>query len=127
MALFETADMTQQLLPLILDRRAASDPNRVWAKFPVSPASYEQGFRAATYGQMRNAVNRMAWMLEETIGTSTQFDTLAYLGPGDLRYHIVLLAAIKTGYKVMPVHSSSSDSHIDANKILKGVFSFPTQ
>ncbi|KAK4233779.1 hypothetical protein C8A03DRAFT_47750 [Achaetomium macrosporum] len=56
-------------------------------------------FRAATYGQIRNAVNRVAWMLSNTIGTSTQFDTLAYLGPSDLRYHIVILAAIKTGYK----------------------------
>ncbi|GAB1312341.1 Male sterility, NAD-binding [Madurella fahalii] len=88
-----------QLLPMILDRRAQSEPDRVWAKFPVSPTSYSQGFRAATYGQMRNAVNRVAWMLAETIGTSTQFDTLAYLGPNDLRYHIMVLAAIKIGYK----------------------------
>jgi acyl-CoA synthetase (AMP-forming)/AMP-acid ligase II len=88
-----------QLLPAILDRRAQSEPDRVWAKFPVSPTSYDQGFRAATYGQMRNAVNRVAWMLVETVGPSSQFDTLAYLGPNDLRYHIVVLAAIKTGYK----------------------------
>jgi acyl-coenzyme A synthetase/AMP-(fatty) acid ligase len=38
-------------------------------------------------------------MLDKTIGKSTDFDTLAYLGPSDLRYHIVILAAIKTGYK----------------------------
>jgi acyl-coenzyme A synthetase/AMP-(fatty) acid ligase len=88
-----------QLLPAILDRRAQSEPGRVWAKFPVSPTSYDQGFRAATYGQIRNAVNRVAWILDETIGPSTEFDTLTYLGPSDLRYHIVILAAIKTGYK----------------------------
>lgn len=88
-----------QLLPAILDRRAQSEPDRVWAKFPVSPSAYDQGFKAATYGQIRNAVNRVAWILAETIGPSTEFDTLAYLGPSDLRYHIVILAAIKTGYK----------------------------
>jgi acyl-CoA synthetase (AMP-forming)/AMP-acid ligase II len=88
-----------QLLPVIPDRRAQSDPDRVWAKFPISATSYSQGFRAATYGQIRNAVNRVAWMLAETIGAGTQFDTFAYLGPGDLRYHIVILAAIKAGYK----------------------------
>ncbi|KAK4106758.1 acetyl-CoA synthetase-like protein [Parathielavia hyrcaniae] len=88
-----------QLLPAILDRRAQSNPDRVWAKFPGSSTSYDQGFRAATYGQICNAVNRVAWMLAETIGPSAEFDTLAYLGPSDLRYHVVILAAIKTGYK----------------------------
>ncbi|KAL4862619.1 hypothetical protein BDV12DRAFT_40068 [Aspergillus spectabilis] len=88
-----------QLLPSILDHRAASQPDRVWAKFPASPTSYAQGFRSATYRQICNAVNRLAWIFVDTIGTSTAFDTLAYLGPWDLRYHIALLAAIKTGYK----------------------------
>ncbi|KAL2821419.1 hypothetical protein BDW59DRAFT_109738 [Aspergillus cavernicola] len=88
-----------RLLPSILDHRAASQPDRVWAKFPTSPTSYAQGFRSATYRQIYNAVNSIAWKLAKTIGTSTAFDTLAYLGPGDLRYHIVLLAAIKTRYK----------------------------
>jgi len=56
--------------------------------------------RAATYSQMLNAVNKVAWILDQSVGKSAAFDTLAYLGPSDLRYHIVLLAAIKTRYKV---------------------------
>lgn len=127
MARFETVEKTPQLLPLILDHRAVSAPNRVWAKFPVSPVSYEQGFQAATYGQIKDAVNWMAWMLEETIGKSTQFETLAYLGPGDLRYHIVLLAAIKTGYKVLPAHSFLSDRSSNDNETVKGLSSISTQ
>ncbi|KAL4905238.1 hypothetical protein BDW74DRAFT_185288 [Aspergillus multicolor] len=88
-----------RLLPALLDHRAARQPDQVWAKFPVSPTSYTQGFRAATYAQMRNAVDYMAYFLAESIGTSEIFTTLAYMGPGDLRYYIVLLAAVKTGYK----------------------------
>jgi len=103
-----------QLLPMVLDRRAHSEPDRVWAKFPVSARSYDQGFRPATYRQIRNAVNRVAWMLAETIGASTQFDTLAYLGPNDLRYHIVVLAAIKTGYKAfLPSPRNSTIAQMD--------------
>lgn len=34
------------------------------------------------------------------LGWSTVFDTIAYIGPSDLRYAIVFLAAVKCGYKV---------------------------
>jgi acyl-CoA synthetase (AMP-forming)/AMP-acid ligase II len=105
MADLQSVEDVPQTLLHVLDSRAQSGPDRVWAKFPVSPNSYDQGFRAATYGQIRNAVDRMAWKLAETIGMSTRFDTLAYLGPGDLRYHIVLLAAAKAGYKVVQPES----------------------
>jgi acyl-CoA synthetase (AMP-forming)/AMP-acid ligase II len=91
---------SKQLIPTLLENGAKSTPDRVWAKFPVSNTTYEHGFRAATYSHMLNAVNKVAWILDQSIGKSTNYDTLAYLGPSDLRYHIVLLASIKTGYKV---------------------------
>ncbi|KAL3459645.1 putative NRPS-like enzyme [Aspergillus heterothallicus] len=96
---FASLEDEPRLLPSLLDCRAAYTPDLVWAKFPVSPTSYEEGFRTATYAQMRNAVDRVAWLLTERLGPSTTFETLAYMGPGDLRYHIVLLAAVKAGYK----------------------------
>ena len=34
------------------------------------------------------------------LGRSTVFETIAYIGPSDLRYAIVFLAAVKCGYKV---------------------------
>ncbi|KAL3492079.1 putative NRPS-like enzyme [Aspergillus germanicus] len=73
----------------------AADSGQKRAKFSASSTSYEQGFRPATYSQMRNAVDRVAWLLKEQIGQSTTLETLAYMGPGDLRYHIVLLAACR--------------------------------
>lgn len=86
---------SKKLIPNLLEDGAKSIPDRVWAKFLVSNTTYEHGFRAATYSQMLNAVNKVAWILDQSIGKSTAFDTLAYLGPNDLRYHIVLLAAIR--------------------------------
>lgn len=91
---------SKQLTPTLLEDGARSTPDRVWAKFPISNTTYEHGFRSATYSQMLNAVNKVAWILDQSVGKSPKFDTLTYLGPSDLRYHIVLLAAIKTGYKV---------------------------
>ncbi|KAJ5389916.1 uncharacterized protein N7496_000984 [Penicillium cataractarum] len=84
----------------MLDCRAEAGPNRVWAKYPVSATSYTEGFQAATYSEMRTAVNRAAHLLCDALGESETFETLAYLGPNDLRYHIFLVAAIKTGYKM---------------------------
>ena len=90
----------KQLLPVIVDDRAQNDPLGVWAKFPISPTSYAQGFRSVTHLEMANAVNRIAWILENTLGKSKTFETIAYLGPNDLRCTMVVLAGVKVGYKV---------------------------
>ena len=90
----------EQLLPVILDNRAKSDPDGVWAKFPISPTSYAQGFRSVTHFEVARAVDKVAWILEETLGRSKTFETIAYLGPNDLRCTIVVLAGVKVGYKV---------------------------
>lgn len=50
---------------------------------------------------MRTAVNCIAHLLNDKLGESQSFETLAYIGPNDLRYHIVLMAAMKMGYKVL--------------------------
>ncbi|OJJ46414.1 hypothetical protein ASPZODRAFT_16181 [Penicilliopsis zonata CBS 506.65] len=109
--------MASQLLPAILDHRAQSDPDRVYAKYPVSPTSYAHGFHTVSYRQMRHAVDRVTWLLVDTLGTCAagQFETLAFLGPNDLRYHIVFFAAIKAGYKAFlpsPRNSLVAQKHL---------------
>lgn len=91
---------TDQVLPNVLDNRARNNPNGAWAKFPSSNTTYEDGFRVATNNQVANAVNRVAWLLEEQLGRGQNFETIAYIGPNDLRSYIVLLAGIKVGHKV---------------------------
>ena len=92
---------SDELLPTILENRAKTDPNGTWAKFPISTSTYQDGFRSATHLELLNAVNKVAWLLEESLGRSDTFETIAYLGPNDLRSIIVVLAGIKTGYKVI--------------------------
>ncbi len=89
------------LLPTIIDNRAHADPERLFCAY-IEPklASVEEGLRKVTYGQFANAVNRCAWWLEQELGKSQNFETLAYVGPSDIRYAIVTLAAVKTGHKV---------------------------
>ena len=91
---------SEQLLPVILDNRAKFDPKGVWAKYPISSTSYAQGFRSATHLEVAQAVDKVAWILEESLGRSQNFETIAYLGPNDLRSTIIVLAGIKAGYKV---------------------------
>ncbi|KAL9027580.1 MAG: hypothetical protein Q9196_003913 [Gyalolechia fulgens] len=68
----------------------------------LSPKTFElkDGFREVTVLQLSRSVDRLAWWLEECIGRSSTFETIAYLGLPDLRYTIVILAAVKCGVKV---------------------------
>ena len=88
-----------RLLPQVVDELASSNPTRVYATIPVSP-DLSQGFRDVTVLDIAKAVNAFAWWLEERIGKSSSFETLAYMGIPDLRYAVVFLAAVKCGYKV---------------------------
>ncbi|KAF7133671.1 hypothetical protein CNMCM5793_004969 [Aspergillus hiratsukae] len=115
---------TNQLLPAVLEIRARSNPHGAWAKFPASDHTYTSGVRTATNLEVLNAVNKLAWLLEESLGRSSEFETLAYIGPFDLRYFIILLAAIKVGYKIFlpsPRNSTAAQLHLlsklNCNKI----------
>ncbi|KAJ5155836.1 NRPS-like enzyme [Penicillium capsulatum] len=103
-----------RLLPAILDEAARTSPEEEWARFPASEITYEAGFRVVTNRDAANAVNRVAWMLEEKLGRSSNFETIAYIGPTDIRYYIVVLAAIKVGYKAfLPSPRNSVVAHVD--------------
>lgn len=89
-----------QAMPTALEKRALEEPNGVFTKIPRSTSSYKPGFRSVTNPEMLNAVDRLAWIFERDLGKGLNFEAIAYIGPTDLRYWIVVLAAIKTGYKV---------------------------
>ncbi|KIW12711.1 hypothetical protein PV08_09989 [Exophiala spinifera] len=108
-----TQTQAQQLLPIILDRRARDTPDNVFAKVPRSPTSYRDGFRAVKYSELVNAINQVAWLIEQGFGKGNGFPTITYLGPSDLRYSIVVVAAIKAGYKTfLPSPRNSISAHI---------------
>ena len=88
-----------RLMPHVVDELAKSDPCRIHATIPVS-SDISHGFRDITMLDIAQSVNQFAYWLEESLGRSTSFETLTYMGVPDLRYSIVFLAAVKCGYKV---------------------------
>lgn len=90
----------KQLLNNIVDGLAHARPNALYAEVPISPTTYEAGYRKITYGDLANAVNAVAWWLREKLGPGQRFETLSYVGPNDFRYVVMLLGAVKAGYKV---------------------------
>jgi acyl-CoA synthetase (AMP-forming)/AMP-acid ligase II len=90
----------RRLVPVAVDDFAAEQPDKIFAYFPKS-SNVKDGFINVTYSALARAIDRTAWWLEERLGgRSTTFETLAYIGPSDLRYTILMVAAVKTGYKV---------------------------
>ena len=97
----------KQLLNHMVDDLARLTPSATWAETPISTTSYEPGFRKITYRMLANAVNGVAWWMHQSLGPGHDFETLAYFGPWDIRYVLLLLGAVKAGYKVsIPLEQS---------------------
>ena len=108
----------RRLLPNVIDELARSNPDGIWSEYPVNPTSYSSGFKKVTNRQFANAVDGTAWWLEKTWGKSQSFETLPYMGPNDMRYIILVVAAVKVGYKVcflVPsiLHQAAANNDID--------------
>ncbi|KAL3493686.1 NRPS-like enzyme [Aspergillus germanicus] len=85
------------LLPHQIDHFAKTKPDAVYAEYPLSPTSYDLGFRLITFRDLANTVNGIAWWLARILGLGNG-EVLAYIGPNDLRYPTLVLGAIKAGY-----------------------------
>jgi AMP-binding enzyme len=90
-----------RLIPNILDQLAQDEPDKLYAELPVSPTDYTAGFQKITFGALANAVNGVAWWITETLGPGKDFPTLAYIGPNDLSHNILIIGAVKAGYKML--------------------------
>ncbi|KAF2116793.1 putative NRPS-like enzyme [Lophiotrema nucula] len=91
------------LLPRHVDNLAESHPDALYASIPKLRTTFAGGFRDVTYRHLRNAVDGLAQWIQQTLGRSKEgtFPTLTYYGPNDLRHALLLLAAVKTGYKML--------------------------
>ncbi|KAL8829644.1 MAG: hypothetical protein Q9191_001895, partial [Dirinaria sp. TL-2023a] len=90
----------KRLLPALVDECARTNPEYVFAMIPKT-ADLADGFRDITIESFARAVNEVAHRIDSTAGKSTKFDTIAYIGPTDLRYFVIALAATKAGYKTL--------------------------
>lgn len=94
-------DCGRRLLPTLIDDIARSNPDRPFASLPKT-TDPRDGFIDINFRTIATAINRCAWWIETEFGRSLDFESLAYMGPSDLRSAILIIAAIKTGYKVGP-------------------------
>lgn len=95
-------DVGRRLLPSYVDEIAKADPDRVL--YSVTKAhDPKDGFQDITSKAFARAVDRCAWHIENNLGRGwgQDFPTLCYMGPQDLVYGVVVLACVKTGYRVL--------------------------
>ncbi|KAI9835516.1 MAG: hypothetical protein M1819_001967 [Sarea resinae] len=98
----------KRLLLTRFDELALERPDHSWAWVPRT-ADLRDGFRAVSYSLLCNAINRLAWWLELSLGKGQNFETLAYIGPAlDVRYVILSLAGVKAGYKLLLISPRNS-------------------
>jgi acyl-coenzyme A synthetase/AMP-(fatty) acid ligase len=85
-------------LPNLFDAKAKDPSSRPYAYVMRSP-NPEDGFDTVTYSMMANAINRASWWLVNEVELA-EGEVFAYLGPSDLRYVFLFMAAAKTGRQV---------------------------
>ncbi|KAI1073845.1 hypothetical protein F5B20DRAFT_478457 [Whalleya microplaca] len=100
MAQTPPANVGERLLPSLVDEIAHSDPCRIF--YSVAKTNDpSDGFLDITAKTFAQAVDRCSWYIEKNLGRGQGFPTLTYLGPQDVVYGILVLACIKTGYKLL--------------------------
>lgn len=108
------AQWKDDFLPHVVDRLAHERPNAKFGEWVTGSSA-----TVITYAQLANVINGLSWWLVEQLGPGrydSEPDVLAYVGPNDVRYGALVLAAIKTGYVVSSsialVFGSQSDNSV---------------
>lgn len=114
----------RRLIPNIIDERARTNPDRPVFSIPVVSGSTPldlkdissrgnvhsvpvssnhtiQGFRDISARTFANAVDRVAWWLEANLGRGSNFPSIGYIGPHDIRYALFVLGCVKAGYQAV--------------------------
>ncbi|TRX91306.1 hypothetical protein FHL15_007728 [Xylaria flabelliformis] len=90
----------ERTLPQIVDDLARDKPNHAYGRWLVNHDSSSASVHTITYAQLCNLVNRLAWWLIEQLGSDREGEVLTYVGPNDVRFTALVLATIKTGFKL---------------------------
>ena len=75
-----SVDYGHRLIPTLVDEYAQSDPDYVFALIPKT-ANFADGLREITISAFARAVDEVASRIDSQLGKSTNFDTIAYIGP----------------------------------------------
>ncbi|KAL6718053.1 hypothetical protein ACLMJK_004138 [Lecanora helva] len=86
----------QRSVPSCIDEWARKEPCRPWVSAPVDNHDLSKGYQDINYGQFANAVNHAThWLYDNLPAASNPFQRFAYVGPKDLRYPLLAVAAGK--------------------------------
>jgi long-subunit acyl-CoA synthetase (AMP-forming) len=88
-----------QLMVHAIEEKARWIPNNIYMRYALE--DWEQnGYQTITWKQYAKAIDKMAFWFDEQLGKAVDRDTVAYFGPNDPRYAILVPAIIKNGRKV---------------------------
>ncbi|KAK0615346.1 hypothetical protein B0T17DRAFT_620136 [Bombardia bombarda] len=98
----------------VIDGLAAAVPDNVWLKAPVSDDTGQITWEDITWRQLSRAVNAMAhWIDANFDPASSKAEPIAYMGINDIRYPIVMFAALKTGHaSLLTSPRNSQEGHL---------------
>ncbi|KAI1419426.1 hypothetical protein F5Y12DRAFT_778076 [Xylaria sp. FL1777] len=102
-------DYGRRLLPHIVDGIARREPERECFSIPRS-SNPKDGWKTVTFKQYANAINHVAQKIIANCGRPSinAFPTIAYIGPNDARYVVLMLAAVKAGYQALFISPRNS-------------------
>lgn len=95
------AEWQDSLLTQAVDRLGHARPDAVYGKWMSGSSTV-----AISYAQLANIVNGLATWLVKELGPGRQApktNVLTYVGPNDVRYSALVLAAVKAGYVVRTI------------------------
>ncbi|RKK83323.1 hypothetical protein BFJ68_g15631 [Fusarium oxysporum] len=85
----------------LIENIASEDPTRPFTYIPVS-SDPKDGWKAVTFEQLAHAIDYLAHNISKsTVNSNNEFPTVAYIGPNDVRYPMMLLACIKSSCKAL--------------------------
>lgn len=112
MASSPPSNVGERLLPSLVDEIARTDPHRVIYSI-TKTKNPQDGFQDITAKALARSVDRCSWYIEKSLGRGQDFPTLCYMGPQDVVYAILVLACIKTGYKLLlPSPRNALEAHL---------------
>lgn len=99
----------RRVIPNIIDDHARQEPDQEAFQIPQS-SDPKDGWKVVTWKQYANSINHIARRIIETSGRPKEgtFPTIAYIGPNDVRYVVIMVAAVKAGYKALFISPRNS-------------------
>ncbi|KAH8165486.1 hypothetical protein CIB48_g2791 [Xylaria polymorpha] len=99
----------RRLIPHVIDEIAHEEPQREAFQIPIS-AEPKDGWASITFKSYANAIDRCAHKIVEICGRAPEhkFPTIAYIGPQDARYVVLMVAAIKVGWQALYISPRNS-------------------